>query len=74
LSCADPAAERRDHIVVVSFIGFHGELLALADLGFAEFASNAHAIKRIRCFVLVASINLRRRRRAPPMLSGDNSS
>jgi hypothetical protein len=29
------AAERRDH----------SELLALADLGFAEFALNAHAIK-----------------------------
>ena len=41
--CADPAAERRDHIIG-AFIGFHDELLALADLGFAEFALNAHAI------------------------------
>jgi hypothetical protein len=29
--CADPAAERRDYIIVGAFIGFYGELLALAD-------------------------------------------
>ena len=53
--CADSAAERRHHVVVVAFIGFHGAPLAFADLRVCAVCVYACAISCSRLFVVVAS-------------------